>query len=34
MGEFYGKRIRISIITIDQVPAYWLAKTQKWLEEN
>ena len=34
MGEFYGKRIRSNIITIEQVPAYWLAKTQKWLDEN
>ncbi len=34
MGEFYGKRIRNSIMTIEQVPAYWLAKTQKWLNEN
>lgn len=34
MGEFYGKRIKNSIMTIEQVPAYWLSKTQKWLEEN
>ncbi len=34
MGEFYGKRIRNDIITIEQVPTYWLDKTQKWLEEN
>ena len=34
MGEFYGKRIRNSIMTIEQVPNFWLAKTQKWLEEN
>ncbi len=34
MGEFYGKRIRCSIMTIEQVPTYWLAKTEKWLSEN
>lgn len=34
MGEFYGKRIRNNIMTIEQVPTYWLAKTQKWLDEN
>jgi len=34
MGAFYGKRIRSGVITIEQVPAYWLARTQKWLEEN
>lgn len=34
MGEFYGKRIRNEIMTIDQVPSYWLAKAQKWLGEN
>lgn len=34
MGEFYGKRIRNLIMTIEQVPNFWLAKTEKWLEEN
>lgn len=34
MGEFYGKRIRNLIMTIEQVPNFWLVKTEKWLEEN
>jgi hypothetical protein len=34
MGEFYGKRIRSLIMAIEQVPNYWMAKTQKWLDEN
>lgn len=34
MGEFYGKRIRSQIMIIEQVPNFWLAKTEKWLEEN
>lgn len=34
MGEFYGKRIRNLIMTIKQVPNFWLVKTEKWLVEN
>nr|DAL80234.1 MAG TPA: hypothetical protein [Caudoviricetes sp.] len=34
MGKFYGKRIRNKIMTIEQVPNFWLQKTEKWLEEN
>lgn len=34
MGAFYGTRIRANIITIDNVPKFWRAKTEKWLAEN
>lgn len=34
MGGFYGTRIRNGIIKIEDVPPFWRAKTEKWLEDN
>lgn len=34
MGAFYGKRIHENLMTIDDVPPFWLEKTKKWLNEN
>lgn len=34
MGRFYGLRIRSGIMTLEEVPSYWRAKTEKWLEDN
>ena len=42
MGEFYGKKILNGEInpktgqpwTINDVPKYWRAKTQAWLDEH
>jgi len=34
MGAFYGLRIRRGVITIDEVPNFWRAKTEKWLKDN
>ena len=34
MGKFYGKKILAGVITIEQVPEYWRAKTEQWLVEN
>lgn len=34
MGEFYGKRIRNGLMTLDDVKSFWRAKVEKWLEEN
>lgn len=34
MGAFYGTRIKLGIITIDEVPNYWRSKTEKWFENN
>ncbi len=34
MGRFYGKRIIAGTITIEDVPQYWKAATEKWLKEN
>lgn len=34
MGAFYGLRIRSGIMTLEEVPAFWRAKVDKWLVDN
>lgn len=34
MGRFYGERIILEDITIEDVPKLWRAVTEKWLREN
>jgi len=42
MGSFYGRKIRMGEVNpktgaawaLEDVPAYWVAATKKWLEKN
>lgn len=34
MGRFYGTQIVDGKKTIEDVPSYWRAATEKWLSEN
>ena len=34
MGAFYGLRIRSGIMKLDDVPAFWRGKVDKWLADN
>lgn len=34
MGRFYGAKILLGQMTIDEVPLLWKKSTKKWLEEH
>ena len=34
MGRFYGLKIKIGEITIDDVPRLWKKVTEEWLSKN
>ena len=34
MGRFYGTKILLGQMTIDEVPPLWKNSTEKWLEEH
>lgn len=34
MGRLYGKKIQAGTMTLEEVPKFWQAATQKWLDEN
>lgn len=34
MGRFYGLKILVGEITLDQVPKLWRTITEKWLKEK
>lgn len=34
MGRYYGTKIHAGTMTIEQVPALWVAVTNKWLAKN
>ena len=34
MGRFYGTKILLGQMTIDEVPPLWLSATVQWLEDN
>ena len=34
MAAFYGRKVKAGIITIDEVPTFWKARVELWLEEN
>lgn len=34
MAAFYGRKVKAGIITIDEVPPFWGARVELWLEEN
>lgn len=34
MGRYYGLKIRMNEITLEQVPRLWKTMTEKWMEQN
>lgn len=34
MGRFYGVKILLGEMTIEEVPKFWRSSTEKWLEEH
>lgn len=34
MGRFYGLKIKRGEMTLEQVPKFWRAATEKWLAAN
>ena len=34
MAEFYGRKIKSDIMMFDEVPSFWKARVELWLEEN
>lgn len=34
MAAFYGNRIRAGLMSVEEVPKLWWAKTELWLQQN
>lgn len=34
MGRFYGIKIKAGEKTLEEVPGFWKAATEKWIKEN
>lgn len=34
MGRFYGMKIKNGEVTLEDVPKWWRAATEKWMEKN